>query len=80
MNNVAVLDNRGPLLTLPLGANFEPQGEVVPKGKFCPLRVQLSPGGEILCLPLHSSPQEVNEGGKHSPYGTNLTRWGQVHP
>jgi hypothetical protein len=55
----------GPFLTLPLGANFDPRGEVVPQGKilspggeFCPLGpVKLSPGGELLCSPLHSSKQ-----------------------
>jgi hypothetical protein len=26
-----------------------------PQGWSCPLGVKLSPGGEILCLPLHSS-------------------------
>jgi hypothetical protein len=28
-----------------------------PRGEFCPLGVKLSPGGEILCSPLHSSIQ-----------------------
>jgi hypothetical protein len=44
---------RGPFLTSPLGANFDPRGEVVPQGWICPLGVKLSPAGEILCLPLH---------------------------
>jgi hypothetical protein len=48
---------KGPFLTSPLGANFDPRGEVVPKGRICPLRVKLSPGGEILCSHLHSSKQ-----------------------
>jgi hypothetical protein len=43
--------SRGPLLTSPLGANFDPRGE------FCPLWVKLSPGGEILYSPLHSPKQ-----------------------
>jgi hypothetical protein len=42
---------RGPFLTSPLGANFDPQG------RSCPPEVSLSPGGEILCSPLHSSKQ-----------------------
>jgi hypothetical protein len=40
---------RGPLFTSAIGANFDPQGRI------CPLRVKLSLGGEIVCLPLHSS-------------------------
>jgi hypothetical protein len=34
-----------------LRANFDPRGEVVHQG------VKLSPGGEILCSPLHPSKQ-----------------------
>jgi hypothetical protein len=45
-------DSRGPFLTSPLGANFDPKGEVVPR-----MGVKLAPGGEILCSPLHSSKQ-----------------------
>jgi hypothetical protein len=40
---------RGLFLTSLLGANFDPRGEL------CPLGVKLSPEGEIICLPLHSS-------------------------
>jgi hypothetical protein len=47
--------SRGPFLTSPLGANFDPQGRSCPQGRICPLGVKLSPGGEILCSPLHSS-------------------------
>jgi hypothetical protein len=39
---------------------LSPMGEVVPqgrRGKFCPLGVNLYPGAEILCSPLHSSKQ-----------------------
>jgi hypothetical protein len=43
----------GPFLTSPLGANFDPQGWICPQGRICPLGVKLSPGGEILCSPLH---------------------------
>jgi hypothetical protein len=39
----------GPFLTSPPGAKLSPRRE------FCPLGVKLSPGGEILCSPLHSS-------------------------
>jgi hypothetical protein len=51
------LQHWGPFLTSPLGANLDPRGEFVPRGKICPLGVKLSPGGEILCSPLHSSKQ-----------------------
>jgi hypothetical protein len=37
--------------------NFAPRGKVVPQGGIFTLRVKLSPGGEILCSPLHSSKQ-----------------------
>jgi hypothetical protein len=37
--------------------NFTPRGKFDHRGKLCPLGVKLSPGGEILCLPLHSSKQ-----------------------
>jgi hypothetical protein len=37
--------------------NFAPRGNFDPQGQSCPLGVKLSPGGEILCLPLHSSKQ-----------------------
>jgi hypothetical protein len=47
----------GPFLTSPLGKILTPRGEVVPQGWICPLGVKLSPGGEIICLPLHSSKQ-----------------------
>jgi hypothetical protein len=43
--------NSGPLLTSPLGANFDPRAEVVPQGRILP------PGSEIVCSPLHSSKQ-----------------------
>jgi hypothetical protein len=50
-------------LTSPLGANFDPRGEVVHHGWyiFVPwgwnysLGVKVSPEGEILCSPLHVS-------------------------
>jgi hypothetical protein len=42
---------RGQFLTSLLGANFDPRGEVVPQGLI------LSPGGKILCSPLHSCKQ-----------------------
>jgi hypothetical protein len=52
------------------GANLSPRGE------FCPQGVKLSPGGEILCSPLHSSthsrecsPLGVNEGVNIPPRG-----------
>jgi hypothetical protein len=40
---------RGPFLTLPLGANFDPRGEVVPQGRICPPGANFAPWGEILC-------------------------------
>jgi hypothetical protein len=50
--------SRGPFLTSRLGANFYPRNEFVPQGWiFSPMGVKLSPGGEILCLPHHSSKQ-----------------------
>jgi hypothetical protein len=49
--------SRGPILTSPLGANFDPRGKVVPQGWILSLGVKLSPGGEIISLPLHSSKQ-----------------------
>jgi hypothetical protein len=41
-------EGRGPFLTLPLGANFAPRGEVVPQGEFCPFGVKLSVCPSIL--------------------------------
>jgi hypothetical protein len=55
-----------PILTSPLGANFDPRCEVVPQ------RWILSPGGKILCSP-HSSKQYrvftpgCERRGEHSP-------------
>jgi hypothetical protein len=48
---------RGPFLTSTLGANFDPRGEVVSQGWIMSPGVKLSPGGEIICSPLHSSKQ-----------------------
>jgi hypothetical protein len=49
---------RGPVLTLSLGAIFDLQVRSYPTGvNFDPLGGKLSPGDEILCLPLHSSKQ-----------------------
>jgi hypothetical protein len=58
---------RGPFLTSPLGAKFDPQRQ------SCPPGVKLSPGGEILCSPLHSSKQlrVFTPGGKQR---------GELHP
>jgi hypothetical protein len=75
---------RGPFLTSPLGANFDPRGEVVPQGWILSLGVKLSPGCEILCFPLHSSKlwRVFTPGGErrgeHSPQGTNFTPGGEV--
>jgi hypothetical protein len=56
LNKTRAQKVRGQFLTLPLGDNFYPGGgELSPRGEFCPLRLKLSPGGDILCLPLHSS-------------------------
>jgi hypothetical protein len=66
MENV-VPKYRDPVLASPLGANLDPSGEVVPQGGI------LSPGGEILCSPLHSSEQYRvftpggERRGEHSP-------------
>jgi hypothetical protein len=52
------------------------EAKLFPRGEFCPLGVKLSPGGEILCSPFHSSksiecsPMGVNE-------GVNIPRRGQ---
>jgi hypothetical protein len=63
-----------------------------PRGKLWPLGVNLSPGVEILCSPLHSpnsrecSPLGVNEGVKISPRGQSsplvakFTPRGKLHP
>jgi hypothetical protein len=40
----------GPFLTSPLGANFDPRGDVVPQGRCCPPGAMLSPRGEICSL------------------------------
>jgi hypothetical protein len=39
----------------PRGKLWRPGAKFSPKGGFCPLGVKLSPGDEILSLPLHSS-------------------------
>jgi hypothetical protein len=49
------LRNWGPFLTWPLGANFDPRGEVVPqgrgehypRGKISPLGTKFTPRGEV---------------------------------
>jgi hypothetical protein len=58
--NVDVVDawkTRGPFLTSPLGANFEPRGEFVPQGWILSPWGEVIPWGELLCSPLHSSKQ-----------------------
>jgi hypothetical protein len=72
-----------PFLTSPLGANFDPRGEVVPQEST------LSPWGEIMCSSFHSSKQcvhpwgwtkgwtfplgdKVHPLGLNSPLGTNF--------
>jgi hypothetical protein len=64
---------RGPFLTSPLRANFDPRGEVVPQRWIRPLGVKLSPGGEILCSPLHSSKQ-------YRVFTPGGERRGELHP
>jgi hypothetical protein len=70
----------GPFLTSPIGANFTPRGEFAPPG------VKISPGGEILCLPLHSSQQQRvftpggERRGEHSPLGDNIDPWMSSSP
>jgi hypothetical protein len=65
---------RGPFLTSPLGENFDPRGEVVPKGQFNPLGVKLSPVcPSILLNSRECSPLGVNE-------GLNIPPRGQISP
>jgi hypothetical protein len=74
--------DRGPFLTLPLGVNFDPRGEFVPQGWI------LSPGGEILCSPLHSSKQlsdyplgvNIPPRGQNFTPGAKFTPRGEVRP
>jgi hypothetical protein len=69
-------------LTSPLGANFDPRGEDVPQ---CWI---LSPGGEILSLPLHSSKQYIENvhpwgerrGDMTFPLGDKFHPWGPSSP
>jgi hypothetical protein len=79
LNGVRV--TRGPFLTSPLGANFDPPVEKLsPRCEFCPLGVNLSPGGKTLCSPLHSSKQlrvftpglNITPGGQISPLGPGM--------
>jgi hypothetical protein len=70
---------RGPFLTSPLGANFDPQ--LSHGGELCPLVAKLSlrtlsPRGEDISSPLHSSKQYV----ECSPLGAKFTPRSQVHP
>jgi hypothetical protein len=58
-------NSRSPFLTSPLGENFVPRGEVVSQGGILSMGVKLSPGGEILCLPLHTPGGEQR--GEHYP-------------
>jgi hypothetical protein len=46
---------RGPFLTMLLGANFDPGGEVVPQMRILSPGAKLSPGVKIFCSPLHVS-------------------------
>jgi hypothetical protein len=80
---VAMSTSRGPFLTSPLEANFDPRGEVSPQGAKLTPGVEVIPWGEILCLPLHSAKQYRvfvpggEQRGEHSPWGTNFTPGGQ---
>jgi hypothetical protein len=42
---VPIFTIRGPFLTSPLGANFDPRGEVVPHGGILSPRVEVIPWG-----------------------------------
>jgi hypothetical protein len=55
--NAPAKEVRGPFLTSPLGANFDPQGLSCPPGVNLSPKVEVFPGVEILCSPLHSSKQ-----------------------
>jgi hypothetical protein len=74
---------RGPFLTSPLGANFDPRGEVVPQGWILSPKVKLSVRPSILPNSRECSLLGVNEGmnipprGKISPPGSKFTPGGQ---
>jgi hypothetical protein len=78
--------HRGPFLTSPLGENFDPKGEVVPRGWSFALGGKFSVHPSILLNSRECSPLGVNEGAnipledKISPLGANLTPRGKVHP
>jgi hypothetical protein len=65
--------NRGPFLTSPLVANFDPQGRSCPGSELCLLGVKLSRGDEINCSPIESRECSLgmNQGG-------NITARGQI--
>jgi hypothetical protein len=66
------------------GKQLRPILNFTPRGK--PLGAKLSPGGKILCSPLHPSKHYRvftpggERRGEHSPQRTNFTPGDQVHP
>jgi hypothetical protein len=70
----------GPFLTLPLGKNFKPRGEL------CPMGVKFYFCLSILLNSRECSPHGVNEGlnipprGQISPLGAKFNHWGEVYP
>jgi hypothetical protein len=84
---------RGPFLTSPLGANFDPQGQscppgvsLSPRGEVIPRGVKLSVRPSILLNNKECSPLGVNKGvnftprGRISPLGAKFTPRGEIHP
>jgi hypothetical protein len=78
-SQISALAHRGPFLTSPLGTNFDPMGDVVPRGEFSPLGVKFSVHPSILLNIRECSPLGVNEGvnipprGQISPLGAKFT-------
>jgi hypothetical protein len=62
-------NSRGPFLTYPLGANFDPRGGVVPLGWSYSLGVKFSVHPSILLSSRECSPLGVNEWVNISPRG-----------
>jgi hypothetical protein len=76
---IKIMSFQRPILNFaPRGKLWLPWESLSPRGEFCPLVVKLSPGGEIICLPLHSFKQYGvstpggERRGEHFPYGTNF--------
>jgi hypothetical protein len=72
-NWLRLVVDRGPFF------NFVPRGKLWPKGRRCPLGPKLSPWGEMIYSPLHSSKQYVESFhpcGWTFPLGDKFYPWG----